>query len=112
MFTVDDDAPSHVDRSDDPMMSPQVRRALRLQSGRTTAQGLNDRILTPHHRAPSAMQSVPMNPRQQDPVTAELVESAAGHAYIFAEDHSGYKLLRHCTNRNEHWKHLSSTVCI
>ena len=61
MFTVDDDAPSHVDRSDDPMMSPQARRALRLSQGRTTAQGLNDRILTPHHRRPSAMQPVELS---------------------------------------------------
>ncbi len=44
MFTVDDDAPMHVDRSDDPMMLPQARRALLLSQGRTTAQGLNDRI--------------------------------------------------------------------
>ncbi|QNI97981.1 hypothetical protein SynRS9902_02102 [Synechococcus sp. RS9902] len=32
----------HVDRSDDPMMSPQAIRALRLSQSRTTAQGLND----------------------------------------------------------------------
>ena len=61
MFRCDDDAPSHVDRSDDPMISPQARRALRLSKGRTTAQGLNDRILTPHHRRPSAMQPVELS---------------------------------------------------
>ena len=55
MFTVDDDAPMHVDRSDDPMTSPQARRALRLNQSRTTAQGLTDRIYRPKHRAPSAM---------------------------------------------------------
>ena len=64
MFTVDDDAPSHVDRSDDPMMSPQARRALRLSKGRTTAQGLNDRIYTPKHRRPSAMAPVELTTSQ------------------------------------------------
>ena len=63
MFTVDDDAPMHVDRSDDPMMSPQARRALRLSQSRTTAQGLNDRIFTPHHRRPSAMAPVVVTTR-------------------------------------------------
>ena len=61
MFRCDDDAPMHVDRSDDPMMSPQARQALRLGKGRTTAQGLNDRIFTPHHRRPSAMQPVELS---------------------------------------------------
>jgi len=58
MFPCDDDAPMHVDHSGDPMMSPQARRALRLSQGRTTAQGLNDRIHRPKHRRPSAMAPV------------------------------------------------------
>ena len=61
MFRCDDDAPMHVDRSDDPMTSPQARRALQLNQSRTTAQGLNDRIFTPHHRRPSAMQPVELS---------------------------------------------------
>ena len=61
MFRCDDDAPMHVDRSDDPMMSPQARRALRLSEGRTTAQGLNDRIHRPKHRRPSAMAPVELS---------------------------------------------------
>ena len=60
MFTVDDDAPMHVDRSDDPMSNPQARRALRLSKGRTTAQGLNDRVCRPVHRRPAAMTPVVM----------------------------------------------------
>ena len=63
MFTVDDDAPMHVDRSDDPMMSPQARRALRLSQSRTTAQGLTDRIYRPTHRCPSAMAPVVVTTR-------------------------------------------------
>ena len=61
MFTVDDDAPCHVDRSDDPMVSPQARRALRLLDNRTTPQGLNDRVFKPKDRRPAAMQPVIMN---------------------------------------------------
>ena len=64
MFTVDDDSPSQVDRSDDPMMSPQAWPALRLRKGRTTAQGLNDRIYAPKHRCPSAMAPVELSSSQ------------------------------------------------
>ena len=55
---IDDDLPARVDHSECPLMSPQARRALRLSEGRTTAQGLNDRIFRPKHRRPAAMQSV------------------------------------------------------
>ena len=58
MFRCDDDVPMHVDRSDDPMVSPQARRYLRFSEGRTTAQGLNDRVYRPKHRRPSAMAPV------------------------------------------------------
>ena len=61
MTFVDDDSPRHVGAVDDPLMSPQARRYLRFSEGRTTAQGLNDRIFTPHHRRPSAMQPVELS---------------------------------------------------
>ena len=61
MSLFDDDCPSHVERSDDPMLSAQSRRYLRLSKGRTTAQGLNDRIYTPKHRRPSAMAPVELS---------------------------------------------------
>ena len=84
MFPCDDDSPGHVDRFDCPLINPQARRmhrdnqeihsagnrvavgvesasGSRLSKGRTTAQGLNDRIFTPHHRRPSAMQPVELS---------------------------------------------------
>ena len=47
---VDDDAPMHVDRCDYGMINPQARRLLRLETGRTTSNGLNDRIAIPKKR--------------------------------------------------------------
>ena len=47
---IDDDVPMHCDRSDDPLMNPQARRLLRLEAGRTTPNGLNDRIAIPKKR--------------------------------------------------------------
>ena len=47
---VDDDAPMHVDRCDCGMINPQARRILRLEAGRTTPNGLNDRIPIPKKR--------------------------------------------------------------
>ena len=48
---VDDDAPMHVDRCDCGMINPQARRLLRLEAGRTTPNGLNDRVAVPKKRA-------------------------------------------------------------
>ena len=73
MFPCDDDSPGHVDRFDCPLINPQARRmhrhnqeglsagdratvvasgssSLRLQAGRTTPNGLNDRIAIPKKR--------------------------------------------------------------
>ena len=47
---VDDDLPMHVDRCDCGMINPQSRRLLRLEAGRTTPNGLNDRIAIPKKR--------------------------------------------------------------
>ena len=47
---VDDEAPMHVDRCDCGMINPQARRLLRLEAGRTTPNGLNDRIAIPKKR--------------------------------------------------------------
>ena len=44
---VDDEAPMHVDRCDCGMINPQARRLLRLKAGRTTTNGLNDRVAIP-----------------------------------------------------------------
>ena len=49
---VDDDAPMHVDRCDCGMINPQARRLLRLEAGRTTPNGLNDRVAIPKKRTP------------------------------------------------------------
>ena len=77
MFPCDDDSPGHVDRFDCPLINPQARRmhrhnqeglsagdratvgasgssSLRLQAGRTTPNGLNDRIAIPKKRTPLA----------------------------------------------------------
>ena len=50
MFPCDDDVPSQSDRCDCGMINPQARRLLRLQAGRTTPNGLNDRIAIPKKR--------------------------------------------------------------
>jgi len=55
MSFFDDDVPAHVDRCDCGMINPQARRLLRLQAGRTTPQGLNDRIFVPKNRRPAPM---------------------------------------------------------
>ena len=74
MFPCDDDSPGHVDRFDCPLINPQARRmhrhnqeglsagnratvtassssSLRLKAGRTTPNGLNDRVAVPKKRA-------------------------------------------------------------
>ena len=52
---IDDDVPMYVDRCDCGMTNPQARRLMRLESGRTTPHGLNDRIFIPKNRRPLAM---------------------------------------------------------
>ena len=47
---VDDDAPMHVDRCDCGMINPQAQRLQRLEAGRTTPNGLNDRVAIPKKR--------------------------------------------------------------
>ena len=47
---VDDDAPMYVDRCDCGMINPQAGRLLQLEAGRTTPNGLNDRIAIPKKR--------------------------------------------------------------
>ena len=47
---VDDDCPAHVDSCDCGMINPQALRLLRLEAGRTTPNGLNDRIAIPKKR--------------------------------------------------------------
>ena len=51
MLACDDDVPSQSDRCDCGMINPQARRLLRLKAGRTTPNGLNDRVAIPKKRA-------------------------------------------------------------
>ena len=52
MSFYDDDVSSHDDRCDCGMINPQARRLLRLEAGRTTPNGLNDRVAIPKKRTP------------------------------------------------------------
>ena len=61
---VDDDVPMHVDRCDCGMTNPQARRLLRIQSGRTTANGLHDRMAVPEKRPTFAHAPVIVAPRK------------------------------------------------
>ena len=57
----DDDVPSQSDRCECPMSNPQARRLLRLKAGRTTPNGLNDRIAIPKKRTTFPYGPVEMN---------------------------------------------------
>ena len=61
---VDDDAPMHVDRCDCGLINPQARRLLRLQAGRTTPNGLNDRMSVPEKRTAFPHAPVKVAPRK------------------------------------------------